>query len=610
MVKEQSSQCVISKKCDAYETESEMFANLTTRNSLHLVSVLLIIALLSGAAPWDYSPPFALAQFSDDAFDPSTTFEHVNLAVAPAASFSADPTSGHAPLQVQCTYSESETSSMALQVYDAHGFSRIRRVASITVADAEDYFLYLPLVLRNFPLVPDPPVLNAISNDDGDGNYTVSWSASEGATTYTLQEATDANFTNATTVYSGANTLEAIGGRDVGTYYYRVRASNASATSAWSNTTSVEVTVEPQPDEWTIVTIPSETRQGANSSIAVDQDGHPHISFMDASDRAVKYVRWNWHSWKAQTIDTVEVYHANHSNTSLVLTQDGHPQIAYKFNNPIQTIHVEWDGSQWQRTRPPVRCPGPPNLALQPNGEPCISCFTEISGWHPVLGFYHNHSIAVACRTGTDWPVGHAVPWQSSPVYAHSADYSKPRSLSLAVDSKGRPQVSFARNHGGGRYYLWYVQRSTDGWVGTEVDSEVPQVGPYPSLALDSLDRAHISYYDLTNGDLKYARWTGSEWFIETVDIAGDVGRYTSLALDGDGNAHISYYDVSNRNLKYAVWDGSQWHIETVDSSGAVGEWSSLALDAAGHVHISYYDYTNGNLKYATNAGAFSQQAQ
>ncbi|MFO7742596.1 MAG: S8 family serine peptidase [Anaerolineae bacterium] len=110
-----------------------------------------------------------------------------------------------------------------------------------TVADGS--FVYLPVVLRSFPVVPDAPVLNVISNPDGDGSYGVSWSPSEGATTYTLQEATAGDFHSASPVYSGPNTSQAISGRDVGTYYYRVRASNPSANSDWSNIRSVEVTV-------------------------------------------------------------------------------------------------------------------------------------------------------------------------------------------------------------------------------------------------------------------------------------------------------------------------------------------------------------------------------
>ena len=44
--------------------------------------------------------------------------------------------------------------------------------------------------------------------------------------------------------------------------------------------------------------------------------------------------------------------------------------------------------------------------------------------------------------------------------------------------------------------------------------------------------------------DLKYARWTGSAWEIQTVDSQGDWGEHSSLALDADGRPHISYHDA------------------------------------------------------------------
>jgi hypothetical protein len=124
-------------------------------------------------------------------------------------------------------------------------------------------------------------------------------------------------------------------------------------------------------------------------------------------------------------------------------------------------------------------------------------------------------------------------------------------------------------------------------------------VGYHTSIALDTSGNPHISYYTATNSDLKYAKWTGSSWSIQTVDSAGTVGLYTSIVLNTNGNPHISYYDYTNGDLKYARWTGSSWSIQTVDSAGSVGEFTSIALDTSGNPHISYRDETNYDLKYA-----------
>jgi hypothetical protein len=124
-------------------------------------------------------------------------------------------------------------------------------------------------------------------------------------------------------------------------------------------------------------------------------------------------------------------------------------------------------------------------------------------------------------------------------------------------------------------------------------------VGWHTSLVLDASDHPNISYYDVTNGDLKVARFDGANWQIEVVDSAGDVGQHTALGLDGSGQLHASYRDVTNQNLKYARLEGETWTIATVDAGGDVGEYSSLAIDASDQPHISYFDRTNGDLKYA-----------
>ena len=87
-------------------------------------------------------------------------------------------------------------------------------------------------------------------------------------------------------------------------------------------------------------------------------------------------------------------------------------------------------------------------------------------------------------------------------------------------------------------------------------------------------------------------------WSVSIVDSSGDLGGGTSIAVDYSGNPHISYYDNTNGYLKYAVKTGNTWNISTVDSSGDVGWNTAIAVDYSGNPHISYYDNTNGYLKY------------
>jgi photosystem II stability/assembly factor-like uncharacterized protein len=116
--------------------------------------------------------------------------------------------------------------------------------------------IYLPVILRRPPSAPPTPTLYEISNPDGDGNYTVSWSTASGASSYTLQEDDNSGFGSPATVYTGSGTSTSISGKPTGTYYYRVRASNSYGSSGWSATRSVVVS----PTGWQ--TIKSENFEG------------------------------------------------------------------------------------------------------------------------------------------------------------------------------------------------------------------------------------------------------------------------------------------------------------------------------------------------------------
>jgi len=103
--------------------------------------------------------------------------------------------------------------------------------------------IYFPLILKRWPPVPYPPVLNPIDNTDGDGLYTVSWSPAALAETYVLEEDNNAGFSSPAIVYEGSETSWSVPspGKSPGTYYYRVRGHNQWGYGPYSNVQSVRV---------------------------------------------------------------------------------------------------------------------------------------------------------------------------------------------------------------------------------------------------------------------------------------------------------------------------------------------------------------------------------
>jgi PKD repeat protein len=389
---------------------------------------------------------------------------------------------------------------------------------------------------------------------------------------------------------------------------------------------------------WHIQTVDTDVHSyaGLDISLALDGGQYPHISYSNSFDSFfttdLRYAYLNGSGWHTETVDSGNVGKYN----SLALDEDGHPHIVYDddaegYTDTDASLRYAYhDGSSWvTRTVESTGDYSPigrdNSLALEPTAPytPHVSyvnstgdrkyAYLDGSAWHTqTLAFkgwfsslvldesgyprfsYSDNGLLFAYMDGSGW---------HTQTVRSGADF---RYTSLVLGGDGYAHISYYDNT---TKDLEYAYRDAADWHFRTVDSESDggnEVGEHTSLALDENGYAHVSYYDDTDGDLKYAYQDGSGWYTLTVDSGGDVGQYTSLALDGDGYPHISYYDDSGDDLKYAYQDASGWHSQTVDSDGRVGTYTSLALEPTAPYtpHISYYDASNEHPKYAYLGGS------
>jgi hypothetical protein len=175
----------------------------------------------------------------------------------------------------------------------------------------------------------------------------------------------------------------------------------------------------------------------------------------------------------------------------------------------------------------------------------------------------------------------------------------------MALDYNGKVHIVWRGKDEFGNYdRLRYVSNVSGTWITENVND----VGEFPydiSIAIDSHNSPHISYYESNANVLKYALLISGSWATTVLDNSADVGRGSSIAIDSNDKVHISYIDATNKKLMYINNVSGNWNDarETLADTQTKFSATVLVLDSSNYAHIAYrYSYTG--LNYIENSSA------
>ncbi len=340
-----------------------------------------------------------------------------------------------------------------------------------------------------------------------------------------------------------------------------------------------------------IVTVDQDGTVGQYTSMALDAQGNPVISYYDSSETKLKVAHCfdkNCSSFNA--ILTPDAASQVGQYSSLVLDHSGNPVVSYydQANTALKVLHCgnsSCSSGNTIATPDSVGTVGQyTSITVDSSDRPVVSYYDATSGKLKVL-----HCGNAACSAGNT-------------LVKPDTGSSNGVQSSVKINSAGNPVVAYFDFTNSSLKMLHCGNANcTAGNVIATLDS-IGDVGRYPSLVLDGSGNPAVSYLDLSNGDLKVLRCGNAACSAgnttAAADTSGVVGYYSSLALSAAGIPIVSYYNASGGGLKLvhcgnaACTSGNM--ITSPDTSGL---HTSLALDASGNPVVSYYNAIQGDLK-------------
>lgn len=248
---------------------------------------------------------------------------------------------------------------------------------------------------------------------------------------------------------------------------------------------------------WATASISAEVVKGSDASIAVDVNGHVHISLRNeegvgtSSTGGMGGLRYVTNSTGAWTWINVDTTYSAGNDTDIAVDANGKAYISYLDKNAGLKYATNASGS-W---------------------ESMIIDSSYNVGWNTSIAVDKNNKIHIS--------------------------YSDPSPF-VAETPPGNGRLKYSTNASG----AWAIEIVDNQYAGT-----------FTGLSLDNGGRVHIAYHSLDNlgaSRLKYATNASGAWRTEIIEEGSGLGTYCAIAIDSSNTPHISSNDYTSQDLRYA----------------------------------------------------------
>lgn len=310
----------------------------------------------------------------------------------------------------------------------------------------------------------------------------------------------------------------------------------------------------------------SAQNDGSYTDIAYDKTGNLHMVYYDRFEKVLKYSKREAANNKWTLVETIDNGTLTGSNPSIAIDGNGLVGVAYTNGYAGDLKYAQFDGTQWNvQTVDSRGSTGHyPSLAYSRGNGAVISYYDNTHG-----------DLRLANQAGTaGWTIqiidAGRVGTKDVGRFSHlvlDPDRTTASKFAIAYDdsSAGFTMYALQGNLNGGTY------NASTGYTLFNADANV---GGYISLAFDSNKRPTISHYDVTNGDIRFVKSSGStltggiSFSAQTVASSGTIGAYSAHYYDAAGKATILYFDKSHNKLVKARLLGSTWNFSNVAIGG------------------------------------------